>query len=131
MFLIDNAFVISQDTLRNFNQIKGREMMADFAGQNISRVIVQGNGESLYFALDEEDQSFMGMNKIICSNITIRFRDGKVNNLSFYVKPEASFIAPHELKKEEMTLKGFQWRAKDRPKREDVVQHTPAVDPGS
>lgn len=129
MFLVDNAFVISQDTLKNFNQIKGREMTAEFAGQNINRVIVQGNGESLFFALDDEDQSFMGMNKIICSNITIRFKDGQVNNLSFYVKPEASFIPPHELKKEDRRLKGFEWRAGDKPTRDEVVKGEIVSDP--
>ena len=129
MFLLDNAFVISQDTLQNFNQIKGREMTAEFANSKISRVIVQGNGESIYFALDEKDQAFMGMNKIICSNITIRFKEGKVNNLSFYVKPEASFIPPHELKKEQKTLKGFEWRGDDKPKREDVVKGVVEQDP--
>lgn len=129
MFLVDNAFVISQDTLNNFNQIKGREMTADFAGRHINRVIVQGNGESLFFALDDEDQSFMGMNKIICSNITIRFRQGKVNNLSFYVKPEAQFIPPHELKKEEKTLKGFEWRDEDKPSRSAVVKGDINPDP--
>jgi lipopolysaccharide export system protein LptA len=122
MFLVDNAFVISQDTLLNFNQIKGREMTALFSGQKISKVIVEGNGESLYFALNDEDKAFMGMNKIICSNITIRFKDGKVNNLSFYVQPEASFIPPHELKKDQKTLKGFEWRADAKPTREDVVK---------
>lgn len=129
MFLIDNAFVISQDTLKNFNQIKGREMTAEFDGENIKRVIVQGNGESLYFALDDENQSFMGMNKIICSNITIRFRDGQVNNLSFYVKPEASFIPPHELTKENRRLKGFKWRADDKPTRDQVVKAEMQPDP--
>jgi len=129
MFLVDNAFVISQDTMQNFNQIKGRDMTAEFGEQNINRVIVQGNGESLFFALDEEDQSFMGMNKIICSNITIRFRDGKVNNLSFYVKPEAQFIPPHELKKEQKTLKGFEWKADSKPGREDVVRGSLHPDP--
>src|SRR5690606_38748503 len=122
MLLVDNAFVISRDTLRNFNQIKGRIMTADFAGQNISRVIVEGNGESLYYFLDDDDLAFIGMNKIICSNITIRFREGKVNNLSFYTRPEGRFIPPHELKEEEKTLKGFVWRTDDRPVREDVVK---------
>ena len=129
MFLLDNAFVISQDTLKNFNQIKGREMTAEFANRKIDRVIVEGNGESLFFALDDEDQSFMGMNKIICSDITIRFKDGKVNNLSFYVKPEASFIPPHELKKEDRRLKGFEWRVEDKPTRDDVVKGNIAPDP--
>ncbi len=124
MLLVDNAFVISQDTLMNYNQIKGRVMTADFAGQNISRVIVEGNGESLYYFLDEEDFGLIGMNKIICSNITIRFREGKVNNLSFYTRPEGRFIPPHELKEEEMKLKGFQWRTIDRPSRADVVKES-------
>lgn len=129
MFFIDNAFVISQDTLKNFNQIKGRQMTAEFGGENIKTVYVRGNGESLFFALDDEDQSFMGMNKIICSNITIRFKEGQVNNLSFYVKPEASFIPPHELKKEDRQLKGFEWRAKDKPTRAQVVKGEITVDP--
>lgn len=122
MFLVDNAFVISQDTLLNFNQIKGREMTATLEARKINKVIVLGNGESLFYALDEKNNKFIGMNKIICSNITIRFQNGKVNNLSFYVKPEASFIPPHELKKDDKTLKGFKWQEKNKPGRRDVVK---------
>jgi hypothetical protein len=96
-------------------------MTAYFSGRKISKVIVEGNGESLYFALNDEDKAFMGMNKIICSNITIRFKEGKVNNLSFYVKPEASFIPPHELKKDQKTLKGFEWKGDSKPEKVDVV----------
>jgi lipopolysaccharide export system protein LptA len=129
MFLLDNAFVISQDTLLNYNQIKGREMTAEFTDSKISRVYVEGNGESLFFALDEEEQSFMGMNKIICSNIMIRFKDGKVNNLTFYVSPEGNFIPPHELKKEDKILKGFEWKGETKPGREDVVKTEIKPDP--
>jgi hypothetical protein len=91
---------------------------------------VEGNGESVYFALDEKTNKAMGMNKIICSNITIRFKEGKVNNMSFYVKPEASFIPPHELKVEDTKLKGFVWRGKEKPKREDVVKSPVISNPG-
>ncbi|HEY9045664.1 MAG TPA: OstA-like protein [Ohtaekwangia sp.] len=128
IFMIANSFVISQDTLINFNQVKGRRMTTFFKNQKIDHVEVIGNGESLYFALDEKTNASMGMNKIICSNITIRFKEGKVNNLSFYVKPEASFIPPHELKIEDTKLKGFSWRGKEKPKREDVVKEPVASD---
>jgi lipopolysaccharide export system protein LptA len=121
IYMVANAFVISKDTLKNFNQIKGRRMTADFAGKNIRRVVVEGNGESIYHALEEKDNSFIGLNKIICSNITIRFKDGKVRNLSFYIKPEANFIPPHELKEEDKTLPGFSWKEKERPSKKDVV----------
>jgi lipopolysaccharide export system protein LptA len=55
IFMTGNSFVISQDSMKNFNQIKGRKMTAHFNGKNISHVIVQGNGESLYFALEEKE----------------------------------------------------------------------------
>jgi lipopolysaccharide export system protein LptA len=127
IFMNMNSFVISRDTLTNFNQIKGRRMTAEFKNSNISRVFVMGNGESLYFALEENksdttDAKALGLNKIICSNITIRFVEGKVNNLSFYVKPDANFIPPHELKEEDKKLPGFEWRVKDKPTRADVVK---------
>ena len=121
IFMVANCFVISKDTLVNFNQIKGRKMTAEFSNQKIRRVVVQGNGESIYYALDDKDNSFIGMNKIICSNITIRFNEGKVSNLSFYVRPEASFFPPHELKDEDKTLQGFNWQEKQRPAKKDVI----------
>lgn len=131
IFLNVNSFVISRDTLRNFNQIKGRKMTAEFKNQNIHKVYVNGNGESHYFALEENKKDSisiaMGMNKIISSSITIRFKEGKVNNLSFYVKPDANFIPPHELKPDDMFLKGFSWKEKEKPKKEDVVKAPKAL----
>ncbi|MDV3307721.1 MAG: organic solvent tolerance protein OstA [Cyclobacteriaceae bacterium] len=121
IFLVRNAFVVSQDTLGNFNQIKGRDMTAEFKDGNIQQVIVRGNGESLYFVFDEDDLTFTGINRIICSNILIRFREGKVHDLNFYVQPDASFVPPHELTEDMKTLKGFSWREDIRPAREDVV----------
>lgn len=107
-------------------------MTAFFDGKKINRVLVQGNGESIYFALEENKTKVdstviktsvtMGMNKIICSNMKINFKKGKVFDITFYVKPDASFVPPHEFKKEEMKLRGFIWRGAERPKRKDVVQ---------
>lgn len=121
IFMVRNAFVVSQDTLRNYNQIKGRDMTAEFRGGAIDQVIVRGNGESLYFVLDEDDLSFTGINKIVCSNILIRFKEGKVHDLNFYVQPDANFVPPHELKPDMKILKGFTWRGDIRPTRKDVV----------
>ena len=128
VFLNVNSFVISQDTLLNYNQIKGRRMVAEFGGNELRRVLVEGNGETLYFAIDEKTKEFMGMNKMLCSNIIIRFQEGKVNNLSFYIKPEAKFIPPHELQEEDKRLDEFTWRQEVRPQREDVVGKVEVVE---
>jgi lipopolysaccharide export system protein LptA len=131
IYMVANSFVISQDSIGNFNQIKGRRMTAYFDQRNISHVIVQGNGESLYYALEEKEiiktdsllvklMVTLGMNKIICSNMRINFLQGRVNNVSFYIKPDAQLIPIHELKKEDRTLKGFAWRRKEKPTKSQV-----------
>lgn len=122
IYLKTNAFVVSEDTvIHDFNQIKGRKMTAEFQNQKLHRVLVDGNAENLYFAIDEKDNSFMGMNKIICSRILIRFKEGRVDTFSSYVKPEAQFIPPHELEAGDKRLRGFTWQAEKRPTRNDVV----------
>src|SRR5436190_6332417 len=137
IYMVSNAFVASEDSLKNYNQIKGRNMTAYFDEKTIHHVEVVGNGESVYYALQEAEETvddkkvkvtaLSGMNKIICSNMRINFRKGKVNNISFYIKPDASFFPPHEIKSEDATLRGFQWRPKERPTRAQVVRKTPTL----
>lgn len=114
-----NSFIVSQDTLLNFNQVKGRHMVAFFADNKLRRVNVDGNGESLYYALDA-DTALTGMNKVLCSDMRIAFRDGKVGTITFITKPDARFIPPHELKPEEERLESFQWRPTEKPTRASV-----------
>lgn len=136
VYMLSNSFVISQDTLSNFNQIKGRKMVAHFRGSHVHHVDVSGNGESIYYALQEEEKDLdsvrvkitymAGMNKLICSNMKINFTDGEIDNVTAYKMPDASFIPPHELTKDVQRLKGFNWRPADRPLKKDVV---PAATP--
>lgn len=128
IYMIANAFIISKDSLTNFNQIKGRNMTAQFKNQKLNRVLIDGNGESLYFALDEKTNSLTGMNKTICSNMVIRFKDSRVDNVSFYVKPEADFIPPHELQEEQKKLEGFTWKESQKPVKQDIIKNSPPLE---
>lgn len=124
MTLLQNAFLISSDTIGNFNQIKGRNMKAYFSESDIEKIDVMGNGEAIYYVLDDKNPakpSTMGMNRILCSDLTIRFKDQELNNISFYTKPEAKFIPPHELTAEDEELRGFSWRESERPSLNDVL----------
>jgi lipopolysaccharide export system protein LptA len=132
IYMVSNSFVVSIDSLKDYNQIKGRKMTSYFEDKKIHHVIVEGNGESIYHALEEKELKkdslkvkitiLTGMNKIICSNMRIDFKAGKVHNINFYIKPDASFFPPHEIKDSDRRLKGFSWRGAMRPKRKDVVK---------
>lgn len=133
--MLGNSFVASSDELENYNQIKGRSMTAHLSENKIHHVDVEGNGESLYYATEnrvlENDTLkatltvMTGVNKIICSDMKINFLEGELNNISFFVKPDAKFIPPKDLKEEDMKLKGFKWRLADRPTRESVTGKKP------
>ncbi|MCC9138075.1 OstA-like protein [Pontibacter silvestris] len=130
MYMFGSAFIASEDSLKNYNQVKGRDMTAFFKEGKISRVNVNGNGESLYFAL-EGDSVLTGANKAICSDMVLRFADNKLHRISFLMNPDATFVPPHELKVEDKQLEDFKWLPELRPEKQDIVslKSLPKVQP--
>jgi len=113
--------MISLDTIKNYNQVSGKKILAYFKDDKISVVNVMGNGQSIYHALEEDNSKVIGLNKSECSNIVIKFQDGVVRNISFIKKPDSKFIPPHEIEESDKKLKGFNWRIEEKPKEEEVV----------
>jgi hypothetical protein len=121
LLLKQKAFVASKDTLGMFNQMKGRTMDVWLTEGRLKQVDVNGNGESLYFAL-EKDTSMIGANKVTCSSMVLRFSEqSAVQTITFIKKAEANFTPPHELSRGNAKLEGFQWRADERPNREEIA----------
>ncbi len=120
MRLYANSFVINQDTLLNFNQIKGRNILAYFRGGQIGRIDVLGNAESIAYALDG-DTAVTGMNKGVSATMRMRFANNKLQKIIMLANPDATFIPLHEIKEPDTRLKGFDWRPKDRPTRRQVL----------
>ena len=124
MNLIKNAFIVSQDSMKNFNQIKGRNMKAFFDDSNfLKNINVNGNGETIYFALNETLDKIIGLNYIICSDLKLNFNKNEIQNIIFFKNPKAKLIPPHEIKEEDLFLKNFNWREKEKPKIQDVVHY--------
>ncbi|MDB5257189.1 MAG: hypothetical protein JWM14_1884 [Chitinophagaceae bacterium] len=119
MFMNVNAFIIMQDTVGNFNQVKGRKMEATFKNNKLKSVFVDGNSESVFFVL-EGDSVVTGMNRSICSQIVMAMENDTIRRVSFLTKPEAKFIPPHQLQEPDKRLKGFLWRKEEKPEREDI-----------
>ncbi len=114
VFMKDKAFVITQDTIFNFNQMKGRSMMAYFKEGQISHLNIDGNGESLYFAL-EGDTVNQGVNRTLSANIKLVFEDGAIRRVTYGVKPDGKFTPVQKLTEENSRLEGFQWRIEEKP----------------
>jgi lipopolysaccharide assembly outer membrane protein LptD (OstA) len=121
MYMINNGFVIAKDTSQNFNQIKGRNISVLFNKETrIDQVIVEGNGESIYYALDDKNK-LIGVNRVECSKMNMRFKENQVNKITFIGKPDSKLVPPKELTNDTNQLEGFNWREKEKPTKAEVL----------
>lgn len=120
MLLNNKSFIISLDTLNNYNQVKGKNMITLFRENKIHKIDVKENSETIYYALQGDTVTF-GMNRANSKDIQVRFDQQKVKTIAFYTKPKATFIPLHELRDEDQRLKGFKWRIKERPLKKEVL----------
>lgn len=119
VYMKDKAFAIMTDTLLNFNQMKGRKMTGYFHEGQIQKLFIEGNGESLYYAL-EADTLTQGVNRILSATIELGFEDGYIKKSNFGIRPDGKFIPVQKIDEKNGQLEGFKWRIGDRPKRKDI-----------
>lgn len=129
MHLRGNSFVISEDTLiRQYNQVKGRVIMSYFNNRSkVDRVDVDGNGESIYYAIDD-NEVVIGLNRVLCGKMNIKFQEDKVHRIAFLGRPDGKLIPPHEIKAGERTLEGFNWRIEKKPTKSITTWEADALD---
>ena len=121
LYLKSSSFVISKDTAQNFNQIKGRQIRTLFDDSTaIEKVYVDGNGESIYFAVDEKNK-LIGLNRVICSKMALSFNQKKVKRIVFMGSPESKLIPPKEIGGSDVKLSNFEWRINEKPSKESII----------
>jgi lipopolysaccharide export system protein LptA len=119
--LYSSAFVtMKTDTIR-FNQIKGRSLTGYFKQNELYKIDIKGNGESIYYLLDGED--IAGINQSKCVNIVVFLVKGKISEIYEYQDPEGNINPPEPKIPKELRLTGFSWLESLRPKdRNDIFR---------
>lgn len=120
LLLEENAFIISEGSSTLFNQIKGREMLGHFRNNELRKIDVLGNGETVYMLKDEAEK-ITGINTVSCSEMRIDVNDKNIERISFQKEPDAILFPYGELPEKWRFLKGFTWRADEKPlSKEDI-----------
>ena len=113
MNLLQNAFIISEDSLDLYNQIKGRNMMGYFKRNELHKINVNGNGQAVYVIKDEEDK-ISGINTVSCSQMNIYVDKKEIRRISFQKQPNATIYPIEELPQKWNRLEGFKERYSER-----------------
>lgn len=113
MVLKQAAFICSKEDTSLFNQIKGKDMICFFVDNELIKIDVKGNGQTVYYAKEEQD--IVGVNKIECTNMVIHFEAGEVSHINFYINPVGVLYPMDQAPENELVLKGFEWLEHLRP----------------
>lgn len=117
--MIDNAFLIAPEDSMHFNQIKGRLMTGYFKDNELYRIDVDGNGQTVYYPKDEE--YVIGVNRAESSSLTIFLEKRQVDTIVLHSQPAGNMNPPFILEEEARQLDGFLWLDKYRPREyEDI-----------
>ncbi len=116
IWLRQNAMVINSEDGQMFNQIKGRNNTVFFAENEAREMLVEGNAQALYYALDDQ-KAYIGMNETACSEMRLYFAENKVESIKFYNEPKGKFLPMKDAGiSETKKLDGFFWEKVRRPR---------------
>ena len=115
MVLYNSAFIISKDDTNKFNQVKGRNMVAFFLDNQLHKIKVLGNAETIYY-VREDDRTMIGINKATSSNMLIYMGNNQVETITYLEKTNSVIWPEKEVSVHDLKLRGFKWLEENRPR---------------
>lgn len=104
-----------------YNQVAGKTLEALFRDNEIYRVNAVGNGQTLYYTVDENSGEVTEFMKIECADITFLIAERTVETIVWRGNPVYSIYAIEQVPPDmERRLKNFEWQGDRRPTLGDV-----------
>lgn len=113
VYLKSNSFIVQENDSTKYNQIKGKNMIGNIRGQELFKIDVDGNGQSIYYPID--DEGFIGVNKAESSKIILYLKDNMVTRINFSGTADGAMNPIPDNPTPETRLDGFKWRNEERP----------------
>jgi lipopolysaccharide export system protein LptA len=116
-----NASMINSSAYKNiYDQIYGNSIDGFIVNDEIEKMFVDGNAQSIYYTKNESEL-YLGQNKSISAQMKILFKERKVNKIIFYTEPTGVFTPIFKLTEADKLGSGFVWYPEKRPKNKEAV----------
>ena len=116
-----NAFIISQDTIEGFNQIKGADITSRFRDGNIHRVNVDGTKAETIYWIRDNDGSLIGIDVSDSETMAIEIENQSVSIIKSFKDIHETMYPEEDLKESDRYLSGFKWHDEARPTDKDDI----------
>ncbi len=118
LLMYPNAFVIQEDSISGFNQVKGKQITAFFKENELNNMFNEGNAETIYW-LRDDDGSLIGINFSQSSQMDIIIKNRQISNIKYYKNIKETLYPLEQLNDNQEFLDGFLWQEETRPRREE------------
>jgi len=108
-----SAFIVSQEDSGYFNQIKGKNMVGFFRNNELYKINVSGNGQTIYFPSDQG--KIIGVNYVESSDIILTIDQKKIKKINMINQPQGTLDPKNKMNEAKIKLEGFQWLVIRRP----------------
>ncbi len=115
MEMYGSSFIVTMEDSVHFNQIKGKNMVGYFKDNEMYRIDVTGNGQTIYFPV--EDSTIIGQNYAESSDIVLYIKENRINRIKLINAPDGILNPTSKIRDEDTRLEGFLWREYLRPKK--------------
>lgn len=123
-----NAIAIKQESATEYNQLAGKEMFAYVRNNDVYRVDVQGNAETVFYP-QEEDGTYMGVNRTQSSFVKLYLENRQIERILFTSATTGVMIPTDQATDEDKYLVTFFWADQERPRKPGDVYLHPARTP--
>lgn len=122
--LMSNAFVVTKEDEKLFDQIRGAEIMAYFdSTAALKRFDALGDAVAVFFL--EENGHLATVNKVECKMLSGNFVNGQMDRVFYYDTPKNDGYPVVQFPETDRLLKGFKWEPEKRPMgKEDITTLT-------
>ena len=125
-----NAFIISQDSIEGFNQIKGQDITSRFRDGNIHRVNVDGDAAETLYWIRDDDGALIGIDISKSATMVIEMDGNSISVIKGYKDITETMYPESDLNENARKLQGFQWHDEARPKdKNDIFRKAEAEMP--
>jgi hypothetical protein len=125
-YLTNNATMIARrEDTEMFDQVTGRDITGYFHDNEIYRVDVDGNGETIYFV--DDNGIYYGPHLASAPRISIRINKRQITDITYYKSGDGTVTPLFMKKPEETRLKNFVWLEYLRPVSKHDIYATPAA----
>jgi len=123
LLMYNTAFIVSRDSTDSYNQIRGRNMTGYFRDNELVKISVDGNAQTIYY-IREEEGYLIGINLSESSTMDIRLLNSEMNAISYQTKAVEKMFPEKDFPANQKTLKGFSWQETLRPRDKDDIFRT-------